>query len=164
MPGNPTEIERKFYLTGPPPFLKTLDPSLIQQGYLAIEKEGNEVRIRDESGVCSLTIKSPGEIERMEMELPLATSDFQKLWPLTKGRRIVKERFLYPYQGHQIEIDRYLRALEGLYIAEVEFSSLEAAEAFAIPGWMGVEVTGNSHFKNKNLSTMPGVKALISFL
>ncbi len=164
MPAVPVEIERKFYLAGPPPFLAKLKPVPIRQGYLAIEKDGNEVRIRDREGMYWLTVKSPGAVERTEVEFALSPVDFDRLWPLTLGRRVTKERFLHSEQGYQVEIDRYREALEGLYTAEVEFSSREAARDFVIPGWMGIEITENPHFKNKSLAALPGFDAVISFL
>lgn len=164
MPAGPVEIERKFYLSEPPHFLDELKPVLIRQGYLAIEKDGNEVRIRDREGAYWLTVKSPGSMERTEVELPLSPVDFDRLWPLTLGRRVIKERFLRDEQGYQVEIDRYGETLEGLYTAEVEFCSLEAAMDFTVPGWMGVEITENPYFKNKNLAAIPSLDAVISRL
>ncbi len=164
MPDHHTEIERKFYLKKPPAFIHTLEPVRIRQGYLAIEKEGHEVRIREKAGKFILTVKSEGGLQRTEVEIAISENDFHQLWPLTENRRVVKERFIYTEQGYAVEIDRYQEKLSGLYTAEIEFSSRAEADAFVAPEWMGVEVTHQPSFKNKHLATVSDLKTMIDLL
>ena len=39
-----------------------------------------------------------------------------------------------------------------LLVAEVEFPSTEASEAFAPPAWLGREVTGDARYANQSLA------------
>ena len=150
----PSEIEKKFFLAHPPTVIGSLSPILIQQGYLAIEEKGNEVRVRKKEDTYLMTIKSSGGLQRSEVEFPITQEHFDQLWPLTIGRRIRKKRFLHDYQGHQIELDQYLDHMEGLWTAEVEFTTLEEAIQFIPPPWMETEITANPHFKNRYLATL----------
>jgi adenylate cyclase len=79
---------------------------------------------------------------------------FERLWPLTEGRRIEKVRYLVPAEapGLVIEVDVYDGALAGLVVAEVEFAGEADAEAFVPPAWLGREVTGDARFKNQRLA------------
>ena len=54
--------------------------------------------------------------------------------------------------GLVIELDVYTGDLEGLVVAEVEFDSEEAAEAFAPPEWFGEDVTDDVRYKNQRLA------------
>lgn len=147
------EIERKFYIPQAPGFLVELKSSLIRQGYLAIEPEGSEVRVRQKGeDTFWLTVKSKGGIKRIEQEISLNRTDFEKLWPLTAGRRLEKRRYIFPWDPYAIEIDEYLGGLQGLYTAEVEFPSLEDSKKFRRPTWLGKELTENPQFKNQYLA------------
>jgi adenylate cyclase len=46
----------------------------------------------------------------------------------------------------------YKGDLEGLVVAEVEFDSEEAADAFAEPDWLGRDVTEDVRYKNQRLA------------
>jgi CYTH domain-containing protein len=146
------EIERKFLVSAPPPDLGRHPASAIRQGYLAVAGDGTEVRLRDRDGAAVLTVKSGGGLVRVEEDLPLDAERFGRLWPLTEGRRVEKVRHLIPADGLTIELDVYGGDLEGLVVAEVEFPSEAAAEAFAPPAWLGQEVTGDERFKNQRLA------------
>jgi CYTH domain-containing protein len=152
---NSLEIERKFLVTGSPPELGEHPSSTLEQGYLAIHGDGTEVRIRRARGASVLTIKSAGGLVRIEEELPIDNATFERLWPLTEGRRIEKVRHLVP-GGRSgdllIEVDVYDGDLAGLVMAEVEFASEEDARAFAPPPWFGADVTHDGRFKNQRLA------------
>ena len=78
---------------------------------------------------------------------------FAALWPLTEGRRLDKTRHLFPLgDGLTAELDVYEGAHAGLLVAEVEFASAGASEAFAPPDWLGREVTGDPRFANQSLA------------
>jgi adenylate cyclase len=148
------EIERKFLLPAPPADLDRHPSSAIEQGYLAIHDDGTEVRIRRRDGAAVLTIKSGGGLTRVEEELGLDEGAFERLWPLTAGRRIEKVRHLVAADppGLTIEVDVYAGDLGGLVVAEVEFESEADSAAFAPPSWLGREVTGDGRFKNQRLA------------
>jgi adenylate cyclase len=148
------EIERKFLVDELPPDLDDHPSSTLEQGYLAIHADGTEARVRRRDGRSVLTVKSGGGLVRVEEELPIDDAVFERLWPLTEGRRIEKVRHLIPAQpeGLVIELDVYGGDLEGLAVAEIEFGSEDAARAFAPPAWLGPDVTGDARFKNQRLA------------
>jgi adenylate cyclase len=149
------EIERKFIVTGSPPGLGEHPSSTLEQGYVAIHADGTEVRIRRAAGASVLTIKSSGGLVRVEEEFPIDDATFERLWPLTEGRRIQKVRHLVPHGPSGdllIEVDVYDGDLAGLVVAEVEFASEEDARVFAPPPWFGREVTTDARFKNQRLA------------
>ena len=146
-----TEIERKWLLEALPP--GEHPARRIEQGYLAVDDDGAEVRVRRVDDATTLTVKSAPGLERVEEEIPIDQRRFDALWPLTEGRRIVKTRHLVALDdGLTAEVDEYDDALAGLLTAEVEFPSVEASEAFAAPDWLGREVTGDERYANRTLA------------
>src|SRR4051795_7447584 len=136
------EIERKWVPAQPPPGLEMRASKRVEQGYVALDDAGAEVRVRRSGGKHVLTVKSAPGLTRVEEELPLDAGQFASLWALTEGRRVVKTRYLVPL-GDDLtaEVDVYEGPLSGLLTAEVEFPSQAAAEAFAAPEWLGRDVT-----------------------
>ncbi|MEA2250739.1 MAG: adenylate cyclase [Solirubrobacteraceae bacterium] len=151
--GEGTEIERKFLVADPPPDLERHPSTAIEQGYLAVDADGTEVRVRRRDGRALLTVKSGGGRSRVEEEVEIEPERFERLWPLTEGRRIEKRRYELPApDGRTIELDVYAGALRGLVVAEVEFGSEDEADAFEAPAWLGAEVTDDPRFKNQRLA------------
>jgi CYTH domain-containing protein len=147
------EIERKFVLAEPPSGLDAHPHARIEQGYVALDPNGTEVRVRRRGDDRTLTIKSGSGLARTEDESALEPARFDALWPLTDGRRVVKTRYLVPLEdGLTAEVDVYEEDLSGLVTAEVEFDSEPASEAFEPPGWLGTEVTGDKRYANRALA------------
>ena len=145
------EIERKFLLDALPPGEHRT--RRIEQGYLALDPDGAEVRLRRSDDTTTLTVKSAPGLVRVEEEIPIDGRRFDSLWRLTEGRRIVKTRHLVELAGGlTAEVDEYAEGLSGLLTAEVEFPSVAASEAFAAPGWLGREVTGDERYANRTLA------------
>ena len=160
-PAAPIEIERKFIVSALPADLDRHPSSGLRQGYLAIEPNGTEVRVRrrDRDGQAVLTVKQGGGRTRVEVEVPIDPDAFEQLWPLTEGRRIEKTRHVVPAgDGLLIELDIYGGDLAGLAVAEVEFPSEAAADAFEPPPWLGADVTADDRYKNHRLA-VDGVAA-----
>ena len=151
-----TEIERKFVLAAAPEWLGEVRSSPIEQGYLATGTDA-EVRLRTIGGRAKLTVKTGTGLERGETEIDLDPAQFQALWPLTAGRRIEKVRHFAEHEGATIEIDVYGGAHRGLVVAEIEFSSAAAGEAFSPPLWLGNEVTGDERWANRSLALAQAV-------
>jgi CYTH domain-containing protein len=147
------EIERKFRLEGEPDWISDCDSTRIEQGYLAIEGAGGaEVRLRRRDGETLLTVKlGSGEI-RTEEEIALEPEQFEALWPLTKGRRVEKVRYLVPTESGEIEVDVFEGELAGMITAEMELDSEAQSDAFDPPGWLGREVTGDDRYANETLA------------
>jgi CYTH domain-containing protein len=147
------EVERKWLVRELPPGFDDLPSRVIRQGYVALEPDGREVRVRDDAGKYVLTVKSAGDVARSEDEIELSEQQFATLWPLTEGRRIEKVRAECRLTDDALaEIDVYRGDLAPLIVAEVEFDSEAAADAFGAPHWMGEEVTKDARFKNRNLA------------
>ncbi len=147
----PKEIERKFWVRELPDGLEGVEYEDLEQGYLAIDQSAHEVRLRRGNGRLVLTVKSGGRLTRQEYEIQLDTPQFETLWPATASRRLRKRRYYFSRHNPQITLDIYQGRFEGLLLAEVEFESKEAAEAYTPAEWMGTEVTRQSFLKNKNL-------------
>ncbi|HEY8583444.1 MAG TPA: CYTH domain-containing protein [Capillimicrobium sp.] len=151
------EIERKFLPGELPEEVLRAAAKPIEQGYLAID-EGVEVRVRRIGGRCVLTVKGGRGLVRLEEELEIDERRFEALWPLTEGRQLEKSRRSVPLgDGALLEVDEYGGALAGLVVAEVEFPSVAASEAFAVPAWLGTEVTGDERYANRSLA-LSGVR------
>jgi adenylate cyclase len=146
-----TEIERKFLVAELPPGLDEAPATRIEQGYVAVDDDGTEVRIRRRGEETVLTIKSGSGRARTEEEFAIDAARFARLWPLTEGRRIEKTRHVIG-TAPAIELDLYDGALEGLRVAEVEFPDDAAADAFLAPAWFGPEVTDDARYKNRALA------------
>ena len=146
------EIERKFIIENLPQDLEKYPRHDIRQGYLAVAEDGTEVRIRHKGQQYFLTVKSGGRLQRDEVEIKLNRDEFTRLWPLTIGKRIEKDRYELEHEGSIIELDVFGGSIEGHIAAEVEFQSLEDSESFVPPDWFGREITQDERYKNKNLA------------
>jgi adenylate cyclase len=149
----PLEVERKFLVPTPPDWLSSCVVEEVEQGYLAIEGDEIEVRVRRRGKDTYLTVKRGSGPQRTEVEVEVGAEQFEALWPLTAGRRISKARYHVPTDGGDIEVDVYRGPLEGLVTAEIEFGPGEQPQSFEPPEWLGDELTGNSAYANKSLAT-----------
>ncbi|HNW09184.1 MAG TPA: CYTH domain-containing protein [bacterium] len=168
------EIEKKYlveYVSDQTFFCCHMATKTIQQGYIAVEENGKEIRIRkirsehgcDDSTSYCLTVKSGQGLAREETEMEISPEQFEVLWPLTFHRRIEKNRLVIALEnGLLAEVDFYFGNLAGLYTAEVEFPDIETAEAFTPPDWFGADVTKDKRFKNQNLAALKSVEELWS--
>ena len=158
-PPAPREIERKFLVTAAPPGPHACNPRTISQGYLAVDANGTEVRVRRTDGRPTLTVKRGAGMTRDEIELPLDAASAQALWPLTEGRRIEKSRQTIQLGERnppiQTTLDVYTGALDGLRVAEIEFTTEAEAHAFAPPDWLGQEITQDTRYRNSALASAP---------
>jgi CYTH domain-containing protein len=146
------EIERKLLVDELPGDLDAWSAKRLEQGYLAITGEA-EIRIRRAGDDAWLTVKSSPGLSRVEEELTLEAGAFERLWPLTEGRRLVKVRHTREdAPGVVFELDVYEGALAGLVTLEVEFASEDAARAWAPPPWAGRDVTGDRAYANQTLA------------
>lgn len=142
------EIERKFKLIEFPslPEVAFLDQ---WQGYLATEPE---VRIRrtenHTEGVETyiLCIKSVGDLVRHEVETEITREQFEELASMLDYPLIHKELHACRLpDGHVMECSR---VDDGAFsYAEVEFASVEEANAWIPPEWLGREMTYEKGFK-----------------
>jgi CYTH domain-containing protein len=149
---NNREIERKFLVKWLPGNFKRSRHFIIEQGYLARESAGRQVRLRKTNRSASLTFKVDRSSHREEREIKLSQKQFAALWPGTVGRRLRKVRYEIPWQDVLIELDIYRGRHAGLVVAEVEFPNRASCRRFKAPSWFGREVTGGKRYSNVRLA------------
>ena len=65
---------------------------------------------------------------------------------------VMKTRCRIPLGNYTAELDIFHGAHEGLLLVEVEFPSVEAANAFVPPAWFGDDVSGDPRYRNSYLA------------
>ena len=146
------EIERKYLIEKEqlPADLASYSFHKIEQGYLCTSPV---VRIRRQDDDYFLTYKSKGLMAREEYNLPLTQEAYEHLKSKADGLVISKTRYLLPEKDSlTIELDVFHADYEGLFLAEVEFPSEEAANSYTPPAWFGRDVTFSSDYHNSTLS------------
>jgi CHAD domain-containing protein/CYTH domain-containing protein len=152
------EIERKFLLTGLPPLEGARGPLEMEQGYLPGERLVERLRrVRSDDGVELVrTLKEGSGLIRLEIEEAVTPEVFDRLWPLTEGRRLRKRRYRVADEDLTWEIDEFLD--RDLLLAEVEIPPGLLADV-EVPGWLlpyvEREVTEDSEYSNFRLATSP---------
>lgn len=148
------EIERKFLLNGLPEAVEGVEYLEIEQGYLPGERLQERIRRVRSNGRAQFvrTVKIGAGIQRVQLEEETDEQIFGVLWPLTKGRRVVKRRYLVRSGRFTWEIDVFTD--RDLVLAEVELPSVDTK--VAIPEWLEAyvvrEVTDESEYVNANLA------------
>lgn len=148
----PVEIERKFVVQDLPENLDQYPHAEISQGYISIQEDGTEERLRKKGDKYYRTVKSGSGEVRSEIETEISQEEFEALWPQTEGRRVEKVRYQIPEGGGVIELDVYGGLLAGLHTAEREFDSEEESRNYIPPQWIGRDVTKDKSFKNQSLA------------
>ena len=139
------EIERKFLIDKFPDTLPLLESAEVWQGYISTEPV---VRIRKKvmkSGESyRLCFKGAGGLVRTEVEMPLAAEKYAALLPLLGAPPVHKVFRVYALPGgERLECS----LVDGqYYYAEVEFSTVDAANAFSPPAFLGAEKTNDPAF------------------
>jgi adenylate cyclase len=146
------EIERRFLVK-----LKDLPPlpegKRIDQGYLSATPEVR-IRVVDDTSAV-VTIKSDGGMTREEYEYAIPVEDARRMLKLTPWSVVSKTRYKLPLDGLTWEIDQYYGDNDGLWSAEVEVESEDAAAAVKLPPWLALEVTEQRRFNNVSLAQAP---------
>jgi len=161
------EIERKFTIKSLPDDLESYPYHLIEQAYL---NTNPVVRIRREDDEYYLTYKGQGMMAREESNLALNKEAYEHLLTKADGNIISKKRYLIPLhnpgfkEGFPAPPDDYTLTIEldvfdvpfaPLTMAEVEFGSKEAAEAFVPPEWFDQDVTYYKEYHNSYMALNP---------
>lgn len=150
------EIERKFLLTTEQALALKAEAThkkQLKQGYLA-EGEHVILRVRISDQIAYLTIKEKVKgSSRLEFETPIELSDAEKLLDLCSNQ-IEKTRHLIK-RDYLIELDEFHAANNGLWLAEIEFDSIERSNSFIPPTELGKEVTNDYRYYNSYLVDHP---------
>lgn len=107
----------------------------------------NTVRLRQYGTQYILTLKDKKETKRKEVEWELDVKVFKKYWKHTKGSRVEKKRLIKKLKGFDVEYDAFTDRF--LLLAEIEVSKEKDLEK--VPK-LGMDVTNNNQWSNKNLS------------
>ena len=135
------EIERKYLVRRLPDDLSKYEAKKIAQGYLCTDPV---VRIRR---------SNDNYMVREEYNLPLTREAYEHLLPKIDGLLIAKTRYLIPLTDRlTAELDVFEGVLSALTLVEVEFDSVEEANAFVPPEWFGEDVTESGKYHNSYLS------------
>lgn len=146
------EIERKFTVNQIPEDLEQYPCLILEQAYL---NTAPVVRVRRENDNFYLTYKGKGFLAREEYNLLLDENSYYHLREKADGLIISKKRYLIPYNDKlTIELDVFEAPLAPLVLAEVEFESIEEANAFVPPSWFEKDVTEDRSFSNSEMSKM----------
>ena len=144
------EIERKFIPKCLPDYLDSYEHHDNQQAYL---NTSPVIRIRKQDEDYFLTYKGSGMMSREEYNLPLTADAYKHLKPKADGILITKDRYVIPEKdGLFIELDVFHGEYEGVLLAEVEFPTEEAANAYTAPEWFGEDVTYSTKYHNSTMS------------
>lgn len=158
------EIERKFTIKQLPENLEAYPCIRIEQAYLCASPV---VRVRRENEDYILTYKGSGMMAREEHNLPLNADAYRHLLAKADGNIISKTRYLIPLTNPAfqegfpappedysltIELDVFDPPFAPLIMAEVEFGSKEAAEAFVPPPWFDEDVTYRQEYHNSYMA------------
>ena len=150
------EIERKFLLTTEQALALKAEATHkkeLKQGYLA---EGEHVilrvRISDHNAYLTIKEKVKGS-SRLEFETEIELSDAEKLLDLCSNQ-IKKTRYLIE-RDYLIELDEFHAANSGLWLAEIEFDSIEGSNSFIPSAELGKEVTDDYRYYNSYLVNHP---------
>lgn len=158
------EIERKFTVKSLPNNLSDFPCLYLEQGYLNTDPV---IRIRKQNQEYLLTYKGKGMLAREEYNLPLNADSYAHLRNKCDGNIISKRRYIIPLEAPEftadcpatlkpsqltIELDIFDAPFAPLIMAEVEFDSMEAANAFIAPDWFSEDVTYNQEYHNSTMS------------
>jgi adenylate cyclase len=149
-----TEIERKYLLVNDN-WRKSADEGIYMvQGYMG-SNEKSSIRIRIHGDTANLNIKSKTiGIQRSEFDYPIPVDEAKEILESLCDRPFVeKTRFHVMFKGHEWEIDVFAGDNDGLVVAELELSSVD--EDFALPDWLGDDVSDDPRYYNVCLVTHP---------
>ena len=148
------EIERKFVVTYlPEELLETRKPVIVRQGYVTAEGD-HHVRIRDEGGKFTMTVKQGFGLKRLDTEISISAEQFNDLWPLTQHMRVEKKRYRIGFCGHRLCLDVFSGHLAPLILVEVAFENEMQSRQFFPPDYAELEVTHRREYQHVNLARM----------
>ncbi|MFO1352453.1 MAG: CYTH domain-containing protein [Gammaproteobacteria bacterium] len=149
----PTEIERKFLIRSDGWRSAAYRSERMRQGYIANGQKAS-VRVRVAGARAVLNIKAAAAgARRAEYEYVLSVADAEEMLATLCPQLIEKTRYWAQYAGHVWEVDVFEGLNTGLIVAEIELAHVN--EVFALPPWIGKEVTGERRYYNAALAERP---------
>lgn len=147
------EIERKFLVRNDDWRAQAIG-TRYRQGYLCTFKE-RTVRVRTVGDTGYLTIKGitrNSTRDEYEYRIPVDEAN-EMLDRLCERPLIDKRRHKIEHGGLVWEVDEFEGENLGLILAEVELETSD--QEFALPSWVGEEVTEDPSYYNANLVSRP---------
>ena len=151
------EIERKYLVRELPDNLDSFPHTEIEQAYLSTSPT---LRIRRMGDNFILTVKerrrtSTTAIVNREEEFALSAESYERLRGKCDGNSVSKTRYRIPlHDGLTAELDIFHGMHNGLILVEVEFPSVEVADAFVAPAWFGEDVSADPRYRNSYLASL----------
>lgn len=147
------EIERKFLVKNEGFKAEATAKYRYQQGYIEGPLTATvRVRVIEEKGFITVKSKSV-HFTRSEYEYEIPLADAKEMLESLCGNKVEKYRYIVWHEGKRWEIDEMLAANKGLLLAELELQSEQ--ETFALPDWLGEEVTHDFRYRNSYLAANP---------
>ncbi len=143
------EIERKFTIKQLPENLEAYPFHQIEQAYL---NKDPVVRVRRQDDAYYMTYKGKGLLVREEYNLPLNRPSYEHLKAKADGLVLSKRRYRIPHGAYTIELDVFDPPIAPLILAEVEFPTVDEANAFLPPDWFLEDVTNDPAYHNSNMA------------
>lgn len=138
------EFELTYLVTSLPEDILASPSKEIVDIYLPRAAVHATLRIRKSGDRYSITKKIPvteGDAShQVEHTIAITEAEFNEL-ALIPGKRVIKKRYFYNENGIEYQIDVFQDVLFGLVLADVEFESRTALDAFVAPAWFLADVT-----------------------
>jgi adenylate cyclase len=144
------EIERKFLVANEGWKTAVIRSVRIRDGLIANNK-GHKARVRIANDVATIALKSRrrGPV-RTEFEYAIPYSDAEEmLRTMCDGNVLDKVRHFVSHEGNNWHVDVYEGLLDGVVLAEIELA--DAGQEFALPDWIGAEVTSDPRYRKINM-------------
>lgn len=153
------EIEKKYKVRRLPKALNNYEHKEIEQSYL--NKGGAPIRLRKfiKGGkICCVLSKKVRSQEAsfkcMEYNIDLPIDVYEALLAAKEGKTIRKTRYIIPLNGGlNVELDVFHDFFEGVCVAEIEYNSVEQANNYNVPDWLGEELTDSEKLANGYMAT-----------
>ena len=139
------EVELELtYLVKTLPDLTKAPSKLVVDVYFPLGSTHACLRLRQNGDQYEMTKKIPVDnadaSHQHEHTIKLTQPEFAAL-AAAPGKRVVKRRYFYDYNGRVAEIDVFQEDLKGLVLADFEFETREEQVAFKMPDFCLADVT-----------------------
>ena len=107
------------------------------------------MRIANDVATIALKSRRRGPV-RTEFEYVIPYSDAEEMLRTMCDRNVLdKVRHFVSHEGNNWYIDVYEGVLSGVVLAEIELTN--AGQEFALPDWIGIEVTSDPRYRKINM-------------
>lgn len=153
------EIEKKYRVKRIPENLSSFDHETIEQSYL--NKGGAPIRLRkfikgsETRCIFSKKVRiSDKGFECIEHNINLPEHIYQELLKAKEGRTLIKTRYKIPLTNKLIiDLDVFHGFFDGVCVAEIEYETVEQANHYVVPEWLGEELTNLDKLTNCYMAT-----------